>query len=273
MKNLLQNKTLFITGVILVFFLLAAVFASVIAPYDPIAVDSQNRLLVWAANHIMGTDEFGRDIFSRLLTGLRPTLIIATSSMLLAMIFGTSFGVIAGVLGGIVETIIIRLTDVILCFPPMLLALMIVGFWGAGIYNLIFTLCITYMPTFIRLTYSSARKISKLEYIEAQKSLGAAWPRIIFKGVLPNISSQIIVQFSITFGSAILLESGLSFLGMGVVPPTPSLGVMIASAKGYLEQNLSMLIWPSVALVMLSLAVNIFGDALRDKLDPRLRRR
>lgn len=272
MKKYWENKALVISAGLLLFYFIITVLASVIAPYDPLQINPDNVLKVHTASHLLGTDEFGRDVYSRLLLGLRPSMIIAITSTLLAMLAGSALGLYAAYAGKAAEQMIMRIIDVILCFPPMVLAVMIVGFWGASTQNLILTISISFLPTFARLAYASTLKVKNLEYIEAQMSLGASGLRVITTGILPNIFAPLLVQMSLTFGNAILLESGLSFLGMGVVPPAPSMGQMIGAAKAYLDTMPTLLIWPAAVLAVLILSINIFGDSLRDVLDPRLKR-
>lgn len=223
-----------------------------------------------APGHPLGTDEFGRDILSRLICGIRPTFIVAIGATALSLVAGVLLGIFAGYFGGAIEQIIMRVMDIILCFPPILLALVVVGFWGPGIQNLIVTIGIVYSPYFARLAFSSTMQVKKQEFIEAEISLGANFARILSKGIFPNILAPIIIQISLTLASAILLESGLSFLGLGIVPPTPSLGLMIGEARNYILLNPMYVIWPSLFLGVTILVINIMGDSLRDILDPRL---
>ena len=270
MKKYISNTSFMVSCCTLLLIILLAVFAPIIATKDPLAIDSTRVLETSSSDFFLGTDNFGRDILSRMLYGLRPTLVIASCATMIAMIIGTLAGMIAGFTGKIGEQLLMRTADVIQCFPSMLLAIMIVCFWNSGIPTLITTIAIVYIPTFARLSYASTLKVKQLEYIEAQNSLGAGLFRILFTGILPNIFSGILVQMSLTFGNAILLESGLSYLGLGIVPPTPSLGKMISDAQSFLYSNVTYLIYPAVLLVILILSVNVMGDSLRDILDPRL---
>lgn len=272
MKKYLENKTFMISALIFIIFIIVALFGNVIAPCDPLKLDTGNALQKAGGAHLLGTDEYGRDILSRIIIGLRPTLIIAFTATLAATIVGTFLGMLAAYSNPVVETFIMKMMNIILCFPAMLLGIMIVSFWGSGIRNLAIVIAIVYIPTFARLAYGSALKIKGQEYIEAQLSLGAGYWRILLKGILPNILPSVIVQISLTFGNAIILESGLSFLGLGIVPPTPSLGQMVGAAQSYMALNIGMLAWPAAVLAVLVLTVNVMGDSLRDILDPRLHR-
>lgn len=272
MRKLFYSPSFAISLAGLVVIVLLAVFAEQIAPYDPLVIDSTQVMQSASSGHPLGTDNFGRDILSRMLYGLRPTLTIALFATLIAMVVGTMAGMVAGFSGKIGEQLLMRTSDIVQCFPSMLLAIMIVCFFSSGIPTLIVTIAIVYMPTFARLAYASTLKVRKLEYIDAQISAGAGLFRILFTGVLPNISSSILVQMSLTFGNAILLESGLSYLGLGIIPPTPSLGKMIGDAQSFLYSNASYLLYPAALLVVLILLINVMGDSLRDILDPRLNR-
>ncbi len=270
LKKCLRNRTFVISLVMLLPFLFIALFGSLLITDDPLAIDASNILQPPSGNHILGTDEFGRDIYSRLILGIRPTLIIALGATGFALFMGLIIGVIAGYYGGIVEELLMRLVDIVLCFPPILLALMIVAFWGSGIKILIFIIGILYTPHFARITYSSTLQVKNLEYIESEKSLGASALRILGKGIVPNIMSPIIIQISLTIASSILLESGLSFLGVGILPPAPSWGQMIGASKGYIKLAPTYTLWPSLCLCLTILATNLLGDSLRDILDPKL---
>jgi peptide/nickel transport system permease protein len=249
---------------------LLALLAPVIAPYDPVKMDIGARLAAPSAQHWMGQDEFGRDVLSRLLWGARASLAVALMSALIAGLIGVSIGLIGGYFGGLAELLTVRLTDVILSFPPILLALLIVTLAGPGAGTLIFALSILYAPGYARVTFGEVLSARQLEYVEAARASGATPFRVLGRTILPNVFPPILVQFSLTVGAAIVIESGLSFLGLGVVPPTPSWGLMIRGARATMEQNWLLLLWPCAALVLTILAVNRLCDALRDAFDPRL---
>lgn len=265
-----ENKVFVFSIIVLVPILILAIIGPYIAPHDPLEINPSMVLKSTAPGHPLGTDEFGRDILSRLICGIRPTFIVAIGATALSLVAGVLLGIFAGYFGGVIEQIIMRVMDIILCFPPILLALVVVGFWGPGIQNLIVTIGIVYSPYFARLAFSSTMQVKKQEFIEAEISLGANFVRILSKGIFPNILAPIIIQISLTLASAILLESGLSFLGLGIVPPTPSLGLMIGEARNYILLNPMYVIWPSLFLGVTILVINIMGDSLRDILDPRL---
>ncbi|MCC7427278.1 MAG: dipeptide/oligopeptide/nickel ABC transporter permease/ATP-binding protein [Alphaproteobacteria bacterium] len=221
----------------------------------------------WA--HWLGQDEYGRDVLSRLIWGARVSLTVAIASALIACAVGVCIGLVGGYLGGLAELFTVRLTDVILSFPPILLALLVVTLLGPGAGTLTFVLSILYGPGFARVTYGEVLSARALEYVEAARAAGATAPRIMLRTILPNIPGPILVQFSLTVASAIVIESGLSFLGLGVVPPAPSWGLMIRGARGTIEHTWLLLLWPCAALVVTILMINRLCDALRDAFDPR----
>ena len=250
--------------------ILLALLAPAVAPYDPVKMEVSARLAAPSAQHWLGQDEFGRDVLSRLLWGARASLAVALMSALIAGVIGVSIGLIGGYFGGGAELLTVRLTDVILSFPPILLALLIVTLAGPGAGTLIFALSILYAPGYARVTFGEVLSTRQLEYVEAARASGATPLRVLSRTILPNVLPPILVQFSLTVGAAIVIESGLSFLGLGVVPPTPSWGLMIRGARATMEQNWLLLLWPCAALVLTILAVNRLCDALRDAFDPRL---
>jgi peptide/nickel transport system permease protein len=267
-----QYKRLYLTGGVVVIIILLGVLAPALAPKDPLEINTSVILSPpGTPGYPLGTDEFGRDLLSRLLYGARPSLITAGLATMLALFIGVALGLLAGYFRGGVEHITMRTIDVLITFPPILLAMVIVGFFGGGVRNLIIIIGILYIPIFARLTYASTMQVMGMEFILAAQSIGVRNFRIIRTHILPNIISPIIVQTSLTVAAAILLESGLSFLGLGVVPPTPSWGLMIGDAKGYLTLAPYYVIWPSLLIAITILAINSFGDGLRDALDPRLR--
>ena len=266
-------KLLWLTtsGLIVLSIIILAIIAPMLAPHDPLEINYRDVLKTSTSNNPLGTDEFGRDMLSRLLYGARPSLTVAGLATVLAFALGATSGVVAGFFGGWTEQIIMRLVDTLLCFPPILLAMVIVGFMGGGVTNLVIVIGILYSTSFARLAYSATLQVKEMEYMIAARAIGASSFRLIIQYVFPNIFTILIVQASLTVAASILLESGLSFLGLGVIPPTPSWGLMIGAARGYMYQAPMYLVWPSLTIAITVLAVNTFGDALRDVLDPRLK--
>lgn len=269
-KKCFSNKNFIVGLAILLPIFIVMMLGNLLVPNDPYALDTANMLQNSSAKYPLGTDEYGRCILTRLILGIRPSMMVALGGTLIAFAGGTLLGVSAGYLEGRTGALIMRGVDIILCFPPILLAMIIAGLWGAGVRNLMLVIGILYIPHFSRIAYSSTLQVRKMEYVESDLSIGYSPASIMWKAILPNILSVLIVQVSTTISNAILLESGLSFLGLGVLPPTPSWGQMIGSARGYLSVNVMYLFWPAGCLCLTILAVNLMGDAVRDILDPKL---
>jgi peptide/nickel transport system permease protein len=248
-----------------------ALGAPLIVSYDPNSLNPRAKVQPPSFAHLLGTDEFGRDILSRLAYGARITLLVATASVILAAAGGTLLGSVAAYAGHGVEAVIMRAMDGMLCFPPILLAIFVVTFLGPSLVNLILVIGVLYIPRFTRVVHSSTLAIRELEYVESARALGASAVRIIARAILPNILAPILVQASLAAGHAILLESGLSFLGLGPPPPTPSWGRMVEQSGRFMQLSVLPLLWPSAAISVTVLSFNLLGDGLRDLLDPRLR--
>jgi peptide/nickel transport system permease protein len=235
---------------------------------NPTAMSVAHRMAPSSAAHWLGQDEFGRDVLSRLLWGARVSLSVAAASATAACVFGTALGLAGGFLGRIAELLALRGTDVVLCFPPLLLALLVVTILGPGASTLIPVLALVFLPGFVRVVYAGVLSVRSQDYVDAMRVLGAGRLRIMVRTILPNIAGPILVQFSLAAASAVVLESGLSFLGLGVLPPAPSWGLMIAAARSTMTQAPLLLLWPCLALSLTILAMNALCDALRDATDP-----
>jgi len=251
--------------------LVVALVGPAIAPWDPLAINQDNVNQGSSAAHLLGTDEFGRDILSRLLVGIRPTVVVALVSTTIAALLGTALGIVGAYGHKLASFFIMRGVDIMLSFPAILLALLAVGFWQSGVLSLSIVIGVIFIPHFARVAQSATLQVLGQEFVEAEHAMGARYIRVVLRAILPNILAPLVVQATLTIAAAILLESGLSFLGLGIVPPEPSWGQMIGTARGYLAQNPMYVVWPSLCLAVTVLAVNILGDALRDHLDPRLR--
>jgi peptide/nickel transport system permease protein len=258
--------------VIVALVVFVAVFGRAIAPWDPFLINPAAVNQGSSAAHWLGTDELGRDLLSRLLAGIRPTVLVSLGATLLAACFGTALGIAGGYRPSPGASLVMRAVDILLCFPPILLALLAVGFWPSVISSLTVVIGIVYAPHFARVTQAAVARVVQQEYVLAELTMGATWPRVVGVVVLPNVLSPLVVQATLTVAQAILLESGLSFLGLGIVPPEPSWGQMIGEAQDYLSQHPMYLFWPALCLALTVLAVNLIGDGLRDLLDPRLHR-
>ncbi|MGG7622052.1 nickel transporter permease [Bacillus coreaensis] len=274
-KSFLYNfrkNQMAVVGVGIVFtFILIALFAEVLTPYDPYELDLKKNLQSPSFDHWLGTDDKGRDVLSRLITGTRITLMVGFASLVFGASIGTALGLIAGYVGRWVDTLIMRLTDILLAFPGILLALAVVSALGPSLINVTIAVGIFQIPVFISIVRGSVLSVKNSEYIEAIKTAGAGHLRIIFKHIFPNILSPIIVQTTLNLASVILSTAGLSFLGLGAQPPSPEWGAMLSNARAYFFTAPYLFIFPGLAVSLLVLGFNLFGDGLRDALDPRLK--
>lgn len=249
---------------------IATVAAPIVAPHNPTKLLGQ-PLLTPGGEYLLGTDDFGRDVLSRLIYAGRVSLGVAAGSVALATFAGVTLGLIAGYARGYLDVIIMRAMDILLSFPTIVLAIAMVAFLGPSIRNLIIIIGIIYTPRFVRVVYGSTLQIAEAEYVQAARIVGASNSRILRTAILPNVMAPILVQVSLSLGLAILVESGLSFLGLGAQPPTPTWGNMISGARPFMEMYPHLLIAPSVVIGLTILMLNTLGDGLRDALDPRLK--
>ena len=271
LRRLRRYKQVLVGAPLVTLLILVAALAPILVSHDPNALNARAKAAPPNWGNLLGTDEFGRDLLSRLVHGARITLLVGVSSVILAAVGGTILGTVAAYSGRAVETVIMRAMDGMLCFPPILLGIFVVTFLGQSLINLILVIGILYIPRFTRVVHSSTLAIRELEYVESARALGASSLRIIAWAILPNILAPILVQASLAAGHAILLESGLSFLGLGPPPPTPSWGRMVEQSGRFMQLSVLPLFWPSAAISLTVLSFNLLGDGLRDILDPRLR--
>jgi peptide/nickel transport system permease protein len=257
-------------GVISIFVLMATL-APDIAPYDPNAIDLANRLKGPSAGHWLGTDELGRDMFSRIIIGARITLLITGGAMGLAVLLGASMGVLAGYYGGYVDTVVSRFVDILMTMPSFLLAVAIVAALGVGTANVIIAIGIAAVPDFARIARASTLSVRAEEYIFAARSIGVRPRRLILRHIAPNIVPPLMVQATMRLATAILSASSLSFLGLGPQPPTPEWGAMMSTGRNYVSTGPLLVVFPGLAILLVALSFNLMGDGLRDALDPRLR--
>jgi peptide/nickel transport system permease protein len=253
--------------------LLITLLVPVLPLENPVQMLMGSRLAPPSFENLLGRDEYGRDVLSRILWGARASLGVAFAAALVAGIAGTVLGLIGGYFRGVAELLTVRASEVVLCLPPLLLALLVVTLLGPGAGTLIISLAILYTPGYARVVYAETLSVRALDYVAAQETLGVHPARIMLRTVLPNVMSPLIVQFSLTVAAAMVLESGLSFLGLGVVPPEPSWGLMIRGARSTMEQAPLLLVWPCLALSGAVISLNILCDKLRDVLDPRSKSR
>lgn len=267
---IVTQKTIWISASIL-FIIVAVSLASPILPLpDPDAQNISARLQGPSAQHLFGTDEFGRDLLARTIRGTRTSLMIAVGAATVAALVGTTIGTVGGYFRGVSEFLSMRLVDLLLVFPPIVLAIVVVGLLGSSRLHLTLVIGTLHVAAFARLAYGSTKAVQEMEFVQAARAIGSTSSRIIVRHIIPNILSPLVVQFSLSIGAAVLLESGLSFLGIGVTPPDASLGLMIGRGRGYLYQNPWYVLWPALTLSVIILCANILGDSLRDRLDPRL---
>ena len=265
-----KNKLAFFGFVIIAALTLVALIAPRILPYDPSVQDLASRLEGPTRGHPFGNDELGRDILSRVLLGTRISMRVGATVVLLSGIFGVLLGGFAGYVGGRVDLFVtVIAVNSLMAFPGILLAIALVAFLGPGIDRLIFAMSVIGLAGYARLARGQVLKVKTLEFVEAARALGASGPRIFFLHVLPSIIQPILVQASIGMAAAILLGASLSFLGLGIAPPTPSWGAMLNDGRGHLFDAPHLVVFPSVALVLTVLSFNFLGDALRDWLDPK----
>jgi len=270
--GLIARNRLALSGAILALLLTAmAVLAEVISPYDPMAVDVMAALQVPSVMHLFGTDRFGRDLLTRVIYGARVSLGIAFASVAAAMLVGSLLGLFAAYAGRSWDTVLGRVMDVLFSFPLLLLAIAIVGMLGPGIPNAIIAITIVYTPFFFRVARGPMLAEREKEYVQAAKAAGAGGARILWRHLLPNLLSPIVVQASVTIAYAILTEASLSYLGLGTPLLTPSWGTTLNEGRTYLQLAPWVSIFPGIAIMLAVLAFNLLGDGLRDALDPRLK--
>ena len=266
-KNFLKKKLVVAGFVITVIMALIAIFAPVITPYGIYDIDVFNKLAAPGNGHIFGTDNLGRDVFSRVLYGVRISMEVGLFTAIISFIFGIVLGLLAGYVHWL-DNMIMRICEALNAIPAILIAIALVAALGASIFNIVVALAIVYIPSIARVARASTLSIKEMTYIEAEKAQGASQFRILFKHIAPNILSPVIVQTTYIFASAIIIEASLSFLGAGVPAPTPSLGNMLFEAKSYIYNAWWMTIYPGIFTVLIVLGLNLFGDGLRDIIYP-----
>jgi peptide/nickel transport system permease protein len=252
---------------------LAALFAPLLSPVDPLRQNIRARFAPPGSTHVLGTDNFGRDLLSRVLHGYRISISIAFASVGIALLAGGSIGLLAAYHGGWVDRVLMRMMDVLLAFPIILLAIGILAVLGPGATNTALAIGIVYTPIFARLARGPALTVLSWDYVSAARALGANASRIMFRHVAPNIFAPIMVQVTLSLSTAILVEAALAFLGLGTQPPTPSLGLMLSDSRDYMLISPWASVFSGLAILVASLGFNLFGDGLRDLLDPTLRGR
>ena len=270
-KTLFSRKIVWVSGFFILLFIVIAVFAPLIAPYDPDFADFAAYLQGPSRLHVLGTDSYGRDVLSRIIYGTRVSLIIGVLAVVIACAVGTFFGMAAGYFGGVADDVINRLTEAVRAIPQVVLAMALTAVFGGGIRNLALILGISSMAGYVRMMRGQVLSIKEADYIMAAKLQGNKNFQLMFKHILPNSISPIIVMMTQQVGNTILSEAGLSFLGLGISAPTASWGSMVSEGRMFLLQNPVFALTPGICVAVLVISLNMFGDGIRDALDPRLR--
>ncbi len=270
-RRILKSRAAMSGGLVVTLFILLAALAPVIAPYEPLRGQLGERLLGPSAGHWLGTDELGRDVLSRVLHGARISLQIQVAAVGLALVLGTVLGVVAGYTGRWPDMLIMRVVDIMMAFPGIFLALAIIAALGTGLGNVIIASAIFLVPQFARVVRGSVLTLKEKEFVEAARALGERDVAIVARYLLPNSLAPIIVQTSLRMATVLLTASGLSFLGLGVQPPSPEWGAMLSNARAYMITAPHVATVPGLAIMLVVLGFNLLGDGLRDALDPRLR--
>lgn len=272
-RRIKKNKVAMFGLMVIVIVILMAIFADVITNYDEMAIKQNAKAVLQypSTEHWFGTDAFGRDVFARIVHGTRASLTLGISATFISLVFGVIIGAAAGYYGGIIDEIIMRILDMIMCIPGLLLALAIVAALGPGLRNMLIAITISMVPGFARVVRAVVLTIVGEVYIEAARCCGTRDFKILLIHVIPNAMGPIIVQATMSISGMILIGAGLSYIGMGIQPPAPEWGAMLSEANNYMRQYPYLVIFPGFALILTSLAFNLFGDGLRDALDPKLK--
>jgi peptide/nickel transport system permease protein len=270
-QRLLHNRSALLGGTVLLLIVVIALAAPLIAPYDPIKSNQRLSLTPPSPEHLMGTDRFGRDIFSRVIWAGQTSLPIGLVSVVIGLVFGVSLGLLAGYYGGWFDSVSMRFVDLLLAFPGILLALAIIAILGGSLTNLMIAVGIASIPDYVRITRGSVLSMKQREFVLAARVVGARGPSIMWRHILPNTVAPLIVLATLGTAAAIITGAALSFLGLGVKPPTPEWGNMLAEGREFLQRAPWVAFFPGVAIMLTVLAINLLGDGLRDTLDPRMR--
>jgi len=269
MRRLAKRRAALVGLTVVAFFIALSILAPIVSPYDPLATNWAMVRKPPSMLHLFGTDEIGHDILARIIWGSRASLMAGIVSVSLALAIGVPIGLLTGYLGGIVDATVMRLIDAMLAIPFLILAIALAAFLGPNLTNAMIAIGVSQMPVFVRLTRGQVLSVKHEEYVEAAYAVGNSARRIVLRHILPNIIPPLLVQATLATAAAIIAEASLSFLGLGQQPPDPSWGSMLNSAKNFMSQAPWMAIWPGLAISSLVMSLNLFGDGLRDALDPR----
>ncbi len=264
-----HNRIAIAALVLMIIIILTAIFAEQLTTFNPIKLNAKARLTAPNSEYWFGTDAMGRDVFTRILYGGKVSLWIGLAAVILSLIIGVPLGLLSGYVGGFLDNLIMRFMDLILAFPGIIFAIWLVSMLGPGVNQVIFAIAFWDLPSFSRIVRGSVLSIKSIDYIQASRALGANPLRVMFTHVLPNVIAPVIVMASLAISGSILSASTLSFLGLGAQPPTPEWGLMLSDGRPYLRQAWWLMVFPGAMITLFVLASNIFGDGLRDALDPR----
>jgi peptide/nickel transport system permease protein len=270
-RLLARNRSAVVGGCVLLVIVLLALSASIISPYDPIKTNQRLSLEPPSISHLMGTDRFGRDIFSRVVWAGQTSLPIGLVAVGIGVLFGVSLGLLAGYYGGWFDAVSMRAVDLLLAFPGILLALAIIAVLGGSLTNLMIAVGISAIPDYVRITRGTVLSLKEREFVIAARVIGCRGPSIMFRHILPNVMAPLIVLATLGMAAALITGSALSFLGLGIKPPTPEWGNMLAEGREFLQHAWWVAFFPGAAIMLTVLSINLLGDGLRDALDPRLR--
>ncbi len=271
LRRLRRSRNIMIGGAVLLVVIIMTTLAPVLSHYDPLEVTASIRLKPPSAEYLFGTDDFGRDVFTRVLYGGRLSLVVGLASVALASVVGTLLGVVAGYYGGLVDTLIMRFMDVMLAFPGILLALAIVAVLGRSLPNVMIAVGISSIPFYTRVVRGSTLSVKQIDYMLAARAIGCPTWALMFRHIVPNILSSVIIITTNGVAAAIISGAALSFLGLGAQPPTPEWGIMLSTGRAFLRQASWVTTFPGLAIMITVVAINLLGDGLRDVLDPRLK--
>jgi peptide/nickel transport system permease protein len=270
LRRLRRNRLALLGTALTLLIVIAALLADHIAPYDPTALNARHRLEAPSADFRFGTDRLGRDVLSRVVFGARSSLGIAATSVIASLVLGSVLGLLAGYFGGGLDLVLGRIMDILFSFPALLLAIAIAAMLGPGVGNAALAIAVVYTPLFARVVRGPVISERHREYVQAARVIGASHPAILYRHILPNVVSPIIIQASAALSAAILIEAALSYVGLGTQPPAPSWGTMLSEGRTFLETAPWMSIFPGLAIALTVLAFNLLGDGLRDAFDPTL---
>jgi ABC-type dipeptide/oligopeptide/nickel transport system permease subunit len=266
-----SNPTSMFALAFVIILVVVALFAPMLAPYDPVRPDFRRIAQPPTAEHWLGTDQNGRDILSRVIHGTRISVTIGVAAVLLGLVVGTTMGLVAGYFGGWVDSLLMRTVDVLLAFPGILLAILIISIFGSSVTNIVIALAVFSVPTFARVSRGSALTLRTLDYVQAGRAVGGSPARVLLRHVLPNAWAPVVVYGTLRCATAILGGAALSFLGLGVSPPTPEWGLMVSQGREIMRSAPHVMLFPGLAIFLTVLAVNLLGDVLRDVMDPKTR--